>query len=356
MSSTNYWIMIIEFIKNCCKSVKIPWNVDEDGCLIFGNSKIKFIDGNDNCFVDAKYFITTPINEEIEVETTLLCGPEGESKIITTKKIIYVGDLNDNQETLRVNASKVADKNIQQLIEKGGVIDNLPSSISRITPSLGNYSLLVRQLGDKQSLMFLLSRGPPFFYCNRVLMQRCFPDATIEYLKTLSQNLSSKTQMLIKNWTIHVNNDDFEYLIILACVLVGEWPYIQEEIQDPSFTWGLCWSPAEPNGLQKTIKPTLIKRKIYGSQCENAFVDNLNKRASAIFGENNKLSPTFYDLYGLFMAMGAKKESKEFQKLSIEFADFTRNDLHIEEKKPMCSFYTIAVAVVSVAAILKIFF
>ena len=64
---------------------------------------------------------TEPIEEEIKVETTLLCGPESESKIITTNKIIYVGDLNDKKETLRVNASKVADKNIQQLIKKGGI-------------------------------------------------------------------------------------------------------------------------------------------------------------------------------------------------------------------------------------------
>ena len=56
------------------------------------------------------------------------------------------------------------------------------------------------------------------------------------------------------------------------------------------------------------------------------------------------------------MAMGAKKDSEEFQKLSIEFADFTRNDLPVTEKKTICSIYTIAVVVVSVATILKIFF
>ena len=85
MDPTTYWIIIIEFIKNF-KSVKIPYQINIDGCLIFGKSLIKFIDGNDNCFVDAKYFVTEPIEEEIKVETTLLCGPESESKIITTNK------------------------------------------------------------------------------------------------------------------------------------------------------------------------------------------------------------------------------------------------------------------------------
>ena len=134
-------------------------------------------------------------------------------KLLPQIKIIYVGDLNDKKETLRVNASKVADKNIQQLIKKGGIIDNVPSKISRVTPSLGNYSLFMKQLGAKQSLMFLFSRGPPFFECNRVLMQRCFPDATIEYLKSVASNLPSKTQTLIKSWTNHVKNDDFNIFL-----------------------------------------------------------------------------------------------------------------------------------------------
>ena len=56
-------------------------------------------------------------------------------------------------------------------------------------------------------------------------------------------------------------------------------PYQQEEIQNPSFRWGLLLESADSEGMQKTIKPSLIKPDVF-------FFDYLNQRASKIFNEN----------------------------------------------------------------------
>ena len=165
----------------------------------------------------------------------------------TTGQIIYVGDLNldDHRRprTLRVNSSKFADANMAELLQRGGKVTNLPSAVSRVTPSSGDYSSIFTDLGAKQCLMFLFSRGPPFFECNKDLMERCFPGAS-NRLSELVETLDESTQTLITKWTGHVNNDHFTYLLKLACVLVGGWPYKQEDVEDPSFGWGLCWSPS----------------------------------------------------------------------------------------------------------------
>ena len=325
MEPNQYWETIINWIRHFCNDVKISWNVNYDGDLVFGKSIIKLIDGNTCQYVNAETREMTSVPKGILVDTTLLCGPEGTSSIKTKNKIIYVGDLDwkdpDRPKTLRVNSSAVADTNMHYLLRRCGIVTNLPSSISRVTPSSGDYSNIIKDLGAKQCLMFLFSRGPPFFECNKVLMQRCFPNASYDDAKKLNESikkLDRKTRKKISEWEWAVNDNNFSYLLRLACVLVGTWPYKQEQIQDPSFDWGLCWSPADPNGLSKTLKEELITDPIQ-------MVDNLNQKAAEIFGPGNALSPTYYDLYGLFMAMGVPCDSDTFQHHSIEFANFTKS-------------------------------
>jgi hypothetical protein len=366
MDDDEYWKTIIDWTWSFCKSVGIPWNVNTDGDLVFGNSIIKLIDGNTHQYVHAgtRAMTHVPSDINIVVDATLLCGREGPSSIKTIRQIIYVGDLNLDDplrpKTLRINSSEIADANMAELRRAGGKVTNLRSSVSRVTPSLGNYSSIFKDLGAKQCLIFLFSRGPPFFECNKDLMQRCFPGALYREerrLNELVETLDEHTQDLITNWTGHVNNDDFTYLIKLACVLVGDWPYKQTDVQDPSFGWNLCWSPADPNGLSKTLKEEYIMDP-------KIMVDNLNRKASELFGPGNALSPTYYDLYGLFLAMGTPLDSDTFQQLSIEFADFTRSEENgsvkkkrREEKTNECTFILkVSAAIIAVAYIYTNFF
>ena len=355
MEPVEYWDTIICWTESFCKSVKIPWLINSDGDLVFGKSIIKLIDGNTHKYVHARTRAMTQVPSDIKVDTTLLCGPEGPSSIKTTRQIIYVGDLklDDHQrpETLRVNASKIADANMAELLQRGGEVTNLPSNVSRVTPSSGDYSSIFTDLGAKQCLMFLFSRGPPFFECNKDLMKRCFPGAS-NLLSKLVKKLDESTQTLITEWTKHVNNDDFTYLLKLACVLVGGWPYEQENVQDPSFGWRLCWSPADPNGLSKTLKEEYIMDP-------KTMVDNLNRKATKLFGPGNALSPTYYDLYGLFLAMGVPCDSDKFQQLSFEFADFTRSGMKKlpvinKEKNNDCSnIFKLSLAIIAIAWVIS---
>ena len=149
-------------------------------------------------------------------------------------------------------------------------------------------------------------------------MKRCFPFATPDALDRYVEKLDQESQILINDWTNKVDNDDFTYLIKLACVLFGRWPYKQKVLQDKSLNWRLSWNPAELDGPSKILE--LEKDESADFQ---KLVNRLNKNATEYFGPGNLLSPTFYDLYGLFLAMGIPANSEVYTNLSIRFARFT---------------------------------
>jgi hypothetical protein len=318
---SEYWTLIIEWIEKFANSVNISVSYDRHGNLTVNKSTIRLIDGNTGCFIDARTKKTgKSVLNDIIVDTTLICGKEGicPFKIKTVGRLIYVGKLDKKWRTVGVNSSKNTDKKIAKLRTLDVKISNLDPELSRVTPSAGFYSDVIQVLGVLQCLLFLTSRCHLFYGCNAELMNRCFPDATPEVLDGYVKKLDGKSQRLINVWTEKVDDDNFTYLIKLACVLYGCWPYVQTDVQDQSFGWGLCWNPADLDGPYNILG--LKKEESDGLQI---LVESINKRATEYFGPGNKLSPTYYDLYGLFLAMDIPANSKQYTNLSKRFARFT---------------------------------
>ena len=316
---SDYWTLIIEWIEKFANSVNIPVSYDH-GKLKVKDSTIWFIDGNTMRIINAKTKKTGEfVPNDIKVDTTLICGKEGVCPINTYGRYIYVGKLDKSSpwKTVGVNSSKNTDMKIANLRAFGVEISNLDPNLSRVTPSSGVYSDVIQVLGVRQCLLFLFSRCHLFYKCNADLMKRCFPSATPDALNRYVKKLDQESKGLINAWTNKVGNDDFTYLIKLACVLFGRWPYKQKVLQDES-GWRLCWNPADLDGPSKILD--LEKR---GSTDFQKLVNRLNKNATEYFGPGNLLSPTYYDLYGLFLAMGIPANSEVYTKLSIRFARFT---------------------------------